>query len=60
MSLFGELRYRFELAKWKRRARRKHKPRIRIGRTASLFAAMDAAEIRYVVLRWFDELRLSP
>ena len=59
MSLFGELRYRFELAKWKRRARRKHKPRIRIGRTASLFAAMDAAEIRYVVLRWFDELPTS-
>ena len=55
-----ELRYRWELLKWKRRVHRRHKPKIRIGNIAAFFQRLDALEIPYAVLRYPEEIPMTP
>ena len=66
-SIFGiikkflaELRYRWELFKWKRRVHRRHKPRIRIGNLVHFFQRLDDLNIPYAVLRYPEEIPITP
>lgn len=43
----------------KRRAKRGRKPRLRIKDVRHFFSELNDEEIRYVVLRWFDEVPLA-
>ena len=45
--------------KWRGVRKRGHTLRLRIGNAPKFFAALNAADIRYVVLRWFDEVPLG-
>ena len=56
----AELRYRLELFKWKRRVHRRHKPRVRIGHLQHFFQRLDELEIPYAVLRYPEEIPLTP
>ena len=56
----AELRYRWELFKWKRRVRRRHSPRIRIGRIAEFFQRLEELNIPYAVLRYPEEIPVTP
>lgn len=48
------------LSRWRRRRRRKKNIRLNIGNLKGLFQKFDEYNISYVVLRWFDEIPLTP
>lgn len=48
------------LFKWKRRKRRKKSVRLRVSNIKELFRKFETNKINYVVLRWFDEVPLTP
>lgn len=48
------------LSKWQRRRRRRKNINLRAGNLKGLFKSFDEHNIRYVVLRWFDEVPLTP
>ncbi len=45
--------------KWRRVRKRGQTLRLRVGSLPKFFAALNDAKIRYVVLRWFDEVPLT-
>ncbi len=53
------LRHQLFKLKWRRVRKRGHTLRLRIGNASKFFAALNDATIRYVVLRWFDEVPLA-
>ena len=58
-TLYYYLRYRYMLFQWRRRSRKRRRSTIYIGNINAFFAALESAGIRYLVLRWFDELPAS-
>lgn len=53
------IRYPLLLLRWKRIRRRGKTLRLRIGKVANFFQALNRAHAPYVVLRWFDEVPLT-
>ena len=58
--LFDTLRYYWTLWKWKRRAHRRQRPHIKIGNLPDFFRQLNELGAKYVVLRWFDCVPLTP
>jgi hypothetical protein len=48
------------LRKWRKKGHQKKTVRLAISRVPELFAKFNDQAIRYVVLRWFDEVPLTP
>ena len=55
-KIINYLRYRWLLAKWQRRAKKKRRANVMVGNLNDFFAELAKCQISYVVLRWFDEL----
>jgi hypothetical protein len=53
------IRKRYLLSKWRRRKRRGKNVRLRVSNLKGLFQRFDKYSIRYVILRWFDEVPLT-
>lgn len=54
------IRYGLTLWSWKRRAHKRQRPHIKIGNLPDFFRQLDEAGVRYVVLRWFHRIPLTP
>lgn len=57
--MIDAIRMRLALMRWKFRAKKRRRQKIRVGNLPSFFAALNDAELAYVVLRWFDEVPTS-
>ena len=57
--LFDTIRYYWTLWKWKRRAHHRERPHIKIGNLRDFFRQLNALEVKYVVLRWFECVPLT-
>lgn len=53
------VRHQFFKLKWRRTRKRGQTLRLRVGNLPKFFAALNDEKIRYVVLRWFDEVPLT-
>jgi hypothetical protein len=58
--MIGYLRYRWLLAKWRRRAKKKRRAKVMVGRLDQFFAELNKRQLTYVVLRWFAEVPADP
>ena len=56
-QFFNHLIFRW---RWKRTRRKGRTLRLRLGHVRDFLAALNEADISYVVLRWFDEVPLTP
>ena len=59
LMLFNTLRYYWTLWNWKRRAHKRQRPHIKIGNLTDFFRQLNEADVKYIVLRWFDCLPLT-
>lgn len=59
MKLISELKYRWLLFQWKRRSKKRRGANAFVGNLPLFFERLQAMDIPYVVLRWFDELPLA-
>ncbi len=55
-KIINYLRYRWLLAKWRRRSKKKRRANVMVGDLNRFFAELAKRHISYVVLRWFDEV----
>lgn len=59
LKLFSSIRLHWTWFKWKRRAHKRRRPVIKVGNLSSFFRQLHDLEVRYVVLRWPDEVPLT-
>ena len=60
MGLIDDLRYFWTLWQWKRRAHHRQHIRIKIGNLPDFFHQLNENGVKYVVLRWFERIPLTP
>ncbi len=59
MNIINKIKYQILLYKWRRKGRRKKTVRMKINNVISVFNQFNQNQIRYVVLRWFDDVPLT-
>lgn len=59
LKIVSNLRCRWTWFKWKRRARKRRRPVVMVGSLPSFFARLEELKVRYIVLRWPDEVPLE-
>lgn len=60
IKIYSFLRYCFILSIWKRRAKKKQRPHIKIGNIPDFFKQLNSLNVSYIVMRYFDDVPLTP
>jgi len=58
-KLFFLLRYWLILAIWKRRAKKRQRPHIKIGNIPDFFRQLNSLKVSYIVMRYFEDIPLT-